>query len=81
MHAPTAQELAALQAGEESEARRLYTQAIEANLGRFNSWGRWADRTLFLAALAIFAFLALFVFAQSGRLLGTTCAVVPTLAS
>jgi hypothetical protein len=69
MHEPTKQELAAIEAGDELEARRLYDQAMQAGLSRFSQWGRWADRTLLFTVLAIAALSALFVFSQTLQIL------------
>ncbi len=69
MHAPTDNELAAIRRSESAEAERLYAQVVQTNLGRYSSWGRRADKTLFVALLALLALLALFVFAQTVQIL------------
>ncbi len=69
MHAPTKQEIAAVEAGEDLEARRLYEEAVQARLSGFNRWGHVADRTLLFAMLGIAALLALFVFSQTFQIL------------
>lgn len=69
MHAPTKQEMAAVEAGEQLEARRLYDQAMQEGLSRFSGWGRWVDRALLFTILAIAALLALFVFSQTFQIL------------
>jgi uncharacterized membrane protein YcjF (UPF0283 family) len=69
MHAPTKQELAAVESGEELEARRLYDQAMQAGLNGFSRWGRLADRTLLFAIVAFAALLGLFVFSQTFQIL------------
>lgn len=69
MHAPTKQEMAAVEAGEELEARRLYDQAMQEGLSRFSGWGRCVDRALLFTILAIGALLALFVFSQTFQVL------------
>ncbi len=69
MHAPTKQEMAAVEASDELEARRSYDEAMHAGLSRFSQWGRLADRTLLLAVLAVAALLGLIVFSQTFQIL------------
>lgn len=69
MHVPTKDELAAIQVGEELEAKRAYAEAIQSTLGRFNNWGRLLDKTLLVVVLAVLALLALFAFSQALQIL------------
>jgi uncharacterized membrane protein YcjF (UPF0283 family) len=70
VRAPTDAERKIVDAAKKSEAERNYQQIKEqATFSRFNSWRRWADKTILFILLAVVALLALFVYAQSVQIL------------
>ncbi len=78
---PTEREVIGARAVEDEEANRIYTRLLaqQATLGRFNSWRRYANATFFLAVLALLSLSALFVFAQSLRILGDLAIQPPVI--